>query len=43
MLVFAKLSPKSFVYDFIDTFCFPNPRISKIYTKNDIKCYLYLN
>ena len=46
-LMFAKLFLKSFVYDFIDRFCFPRiifPRISEMYAKNNIiKCYLYLS
>ena len=29
MLMFAKLSFKSFVYDMIDVFCFPNEEIQK--------------
>ena len=31
MLIFAKLSLKSFVYDMIDVFCFPNEEIRQIY------------
>ena len=31
MLMFAKLSLKSFVYDMIDVFCFPNEEIWRIY------------
>ena len=31
MLMFAKLSIKSFVYDMIDVFCFPNNEIQVIY------------
>ena len=31
MLMFAKLSLKSFVYDMIDVFCFPNNEIQEIY------------
>ena len=34
--MFAKLSLMSFVYDFIDTFRFRTPKVSKIYAKNDI-------
>ena len=30
MLMFAKLSIKSFVYDMIDVFCFPNEEIQRI-------------
>ena len=44
MLMFAKLSIKSFVYDLIDVFCFPNDTIREIYDKYQIeKCYLYQN
>ena len=44
MLMFAKLSIKSFVYDLIDVFCFPNETIKEIYNKYQIeKCYLYQN
>ena len=30
-LMFAKLSLKSFVYDMIDVFCFPNNEIQEVY------------
>ena len=44
MLMFAKLSIKSFVYDMIDVFCFPNEQIKEIYHKYQIqKCFLYQN
>ena len=44
MLMFAKLSIKSFVYDMIDVFCFPNEKIEEIYHKYQIKkCFLYQN
>ena len=44
MLMFAKLSIKSFVYDLIDVFCFPNDEVREIYNKYQIeKCYLYQN
>ena len=44
MLMFAKLSIKSFVYDLIDVFCFPDEKIKEIYYKYQIeKCYLYQN
>ena len=44
MLMLSKLSLNSFVYDFIDTFCFLTPKVSKTYAKNNIiKCCLYLN
>ena len=44
MLMFAKLSLKSFVYDMIDVFCFPNEEIQKIYDYYQIKkWFLYQN
>ena len=44
MLMFAKLSIKSFVYDMIDVFCFPNKDIQFIYDFYQIeKCFLYQN
>ena len=44
MLMFAKLSLKSFVYDMIDVFCFPNDKIQQIYDYYQIeKCFLYQN
>ena len=44
MLMFAKLSIKSFVYDMIDVFCFPNKDIQSIYEYYQIeKCFLYQN
>ena len=44
MLMFSKLSIKSFVYDLIDVFMFPNQDDQKIYQKYKInKCYLYQN
>ena len=44
MLMFAKLSIKSFVYDLIDVFCFPNFEIQRIYDSYHIeKCFLYQN
>ena len=44
MLMFAKLSIKSFVYDTIDVFCFPNEDIKIIYDRYQIeKCFLYQN
>ena len=44
MLMFAKLSIKSFVYDMIDVFCFPNADIQSIYDYYQIeKCFLYQN
>ena len=44
MLMFSKLSIKSFVYDLIDVFMFPNQEIKKIYVIDKInRCYLYQN
>ena len=44
MLMFSKLPIKSFVYDLIDGFMFPNQEIKKIYEQYQIsKCYLYQN
>ena len=43
MLMFSKISLKAYVYDIIDTFCFPNEDVQAIYAKNHIiKCFLYL-
>ena len=42
MLMFAKVSIKSFVCDMIDVFMFPNEKTQAIYQKYNIeKCYLY--
>ena len=44
MSMFTKLSIKSFIYDLIDIFMFPNSEIQKIYTKYKInRCYLDQN
>ena len=44
MLMFAKLSIKSFVCDMLDVFCFPNDEIKEIYNRYQIeKCLLYQN
>ena len=44
MLMFSKVSIKSFVYDLIDVFMFPNQEIREIYQKYQVeKCYLYQN
>ena len=44
MLMFAKLSLKSFIYDMIDVFCFPNEELKEIYDFYRIKkCLLYQN
>ena len=42
MLIFAKVSIKSFVYDIIDVFMFPNEKTKSIYKKYNIeKYYVY--
>ena len=44
MLMFAKLSLKSFVYDLTDIFCFSTEEVRNIYDQHDIiKCHMYLN
>ena len=44
MLMFAKLSIKSFAYDMIDVFRFPNDEIQQIYDHYQIeRCFLYQN
>ena len=44
MLMFAKVSLKSFVYDIIDVFRFPNGEVRAVYDQYDIEnCFLYLN
>ena len=44
MLMFSKVSIKSFAYDLIDVFMFPNQDVQKIYQKYKInKYYLYQN
>ena len=42
MLMFSKVSIKSFVYDLIDVFCFPNEEI-KDHRRSIIECHIYLN
>ena len=37
MLMFAKLSLKSFIYDLIETFVFANETTREIYEKNDLE------
>ena len=42
ILMFAKLSLKSFVYDLVETFMFPNQKPTKIYKKYNIDfVYVY--
>ena len=42
MLMFSKISLKSFVYDMVDVSCFPDDYVKKIYKENNIlKCFLY--
>ena len=44
MSMFSKVSIKSFVYDLIDVFMFPNEEIQKIYQQYQVnRCYLYQN
>ena len=44
MSMFSKVSIKSFVYDLIDVFMFPNQEIQEIYREYQVnKCYLYQN
>ena len=44
MLMFSKVSIKSFVYDLIDVFMFPDQEIRESYQKYQVdKCYLYQN
>ena len=44
MSMFSKVSIKSFAYDLIDVFTFPNQTVKKIYEKYNInRCYLYQN
>ena len=44
MLMFAKISLKSFVYDMIDVFFFPTEGVKLIYDQYKItKCQWYLN
>ena len=43
MLMFSKVSLKSYVYDITDVFCFPNEEVREIYAQNYIKkCFIYL-
>ena len=44
MLMLPKMSLKSFVYNIIDIFCFPDYKVKGIFDENDIeRCFLYLN
>ena len=44
MLMFSKVSIKSFVFDLVDIFMFPDQEIQEIYQKYQVdKCYLYQN
>ena len=43
MLMFSKLSLRSFVYDIIDIFCFPDEEVKEIYERHKIiKTFVYL-
>ena len=42
--LFSKVSIKSFLYDLIDVFMFPNQEIQEIYQQYQVnRCYLYQN
>ena len=44
MLMFAKVSIKSYMYDLIDVFCFPHEEVKRIYDLYSIiERHLYLN
>ena len=44
MLMLGKVSIKSFIYDLIDVFMYPNQEIQEIYRQYQLnKCYLYQN
>ena len=44
MLMFSKVSIKSFAYDLIDIFMFSNQEIKEVYKKYQVeKCYEYQN
>ena len=44
MLMISQVSIKSFVYDLIDVFMFPDQEIRESYQKYQVdKCYLYQN
>ena len=44
MLMFAKMSLKSFVYDLTNVFCFLMEEVRKLYNQHDIiKCHINLN
>ena len=44
MLMFSKVSIKSFVYDLVDVFVFPNHDIQEIYQQYQVnRCSLYQN
>ena len=43
MLMFSKISLRSFVYDIIDIFCFPDEDVKEIYERYEItKTFVYL-
>ena len=42
MLMFSKVSIKSFVYDLIDIFMFPNQEIQEIYQKYQVENVIYI-
>ena len=44
LVMFAKVSLKSFVYDIIAVFSFPDEKVRAAYNQYDIeKCFLYIN
>ena len=44
MLMFSKVSIKSFVYDLVDIFMLPNAEIQEIFKKHKVnRCYLDQN
>ena len=43
MLVFGKMSLKSFVYDIIDVFCFPDDKIKGILIKTTLKNVFHIS
>ena len=42
MLMFAKLSLMSFIYEMLETFCFPDEKVQKIFDKHLIEKF-YIN
>ena len=43
MLMFSKTCLRSFVYDMIDCFSFPDEEVKELYARHEIlKCFIYL-